>query len=62
MACLFFFNKLRKTFGYYQIQLELAPPKQANEKEDENEVTEQQTEEKEIEYQPLQRVYTSYRL
>lgn len=45
-----------------KIQLELAPPQQATEKEDKNEVTEQLTKKKEIEQQPSQRVYSNWRL
>ena len=44
-----------------KIQLELAPPQPATE-EDKNELKKQQTNEKEIEHQPPQRVYTSRRL
>ena len=44
-----------------KIQLELAPPQQATEKEDKNEVAEQLTKKKEIEQQPSQRVYSNLR-
>ena len=45
-----------------KIQLELAPPQQATEKEDKNEVAEQLTKKKEIEQQSSQRVYSNWRL
>ena len=45
-----------------KIQLELAPPQQANEQDDKNEVAEQQKNEKEIEHQPPQRASAMYRL
>ena len=45
-----------------KIQLELAPPEQTTEKEDKNEVTEQQKNEKEIEHQPPLRASAMYRL
>ena len=45
-----------------KIQLELAPPQQATENEDKNEVAEQLTKKKEIEQQPSQRVYSNWRL